>query len=512
MDIVKTLLANRGLKTKKQIEEFFHPTDPADLKTPFDSKPAIRLIKAHIKKGHSIAIYGDYDVDGICSTAILWETLYSQYKNVFPHIPHRESEGYGLSLKGIDHCLEQGAKLIIAVDNGIVAYEQVKYCQDKGCDIIIIDHHEADLPLNTKYVIHNTGFCAAGLAWFFSRDYLAPSPEHLSLVAIATVCDIVPLLGANRSFVKYGLEELNKITRPGLRALFAEAGLEPRTYNLTAYQVGFIIGPRLNAAGRLEHAIDSLRLLCTKDPTRAAGLATSLGRTNRDRQDATLSAVTHALQQMTINDLMTKNDILVAADKSYHQGIIGLVAAKLVEKYHRPAIVISVGEQQSKGSARSVFGFHITNHLRTAEKLLLNIGGHAMAAGFTVENSKLEVLISKLTDIKIDPELLIKKQRIDAVIPLSTINQQLLTRLKEFEPYGLGNPTPIFSTPGVEISDIRRLGKENKHLKFKAGDLEAIWFNASSNLEPKTYNLTYQVEENTWNGQSKLQLLIKDIQ
>ena len=505
MDIIKPLLANRGLKTKKAIEEFWHPTQPEDLKSPFDSKPAIRLIKSHIKKGHKIAIYGDYDVDGICSTAILWETIYSQYKNVFPHIPHRESEGYGLSIAGIDHCLEQGAKLIIAVDNGIVAHELVAYCRKKKCDIIIIDHHEAnDQRLKANCVLHSTSSCAAGLTWLFCRDYLAPSPEHLALVAIATICDIVPLLGPNRSFVKYGLEELNKTKRPGLQALFLEAGIKK---SLGPYEVGFIIGPRLNAAGRLEHAIDSLRLLCTKDPKRARQLAASIGQTNRDRQDATLSAVTHALS--TVSD----TQLIIAADASYHQGIIGLVAAKLVEKYHRPAIAISIGELESKGSARSVPGFHITDHLRTAEKLLVNIGGHAMAAGFTVENSKLETLISKLTTIKIDPKLLVKTQRVDAEIPLTTIDQKLIAQLKEFEPFGLGNLTPVFSTSEVEVFDIRRMGKDNKHLKFTAGGLEAVWFNAPSTwpLAPSTFDLIYQIEENTWNGQTKLQLLIKDV-
>jgi len=519
MDIVKTLLANRGLKTKAQIEQFFHPIPPVDLKTPFDSKPAIQLIKAHIKKGHQIAIYGDYDVDGICSTAIAWETLYSVYKNVFPHIPHRESEGYGLSTKGIDHCLEQGAKLIIAVDNGIVAYDQVAYCRKRKCDIIIIDHHETgSKKLTANCILHSTSSCAAGLTWLFCRDYvLSCHPERsrgipplaslgrddkLELVAIATVCDIVPLLGPNRSFAKYGLEELHRTTRPGLQALFVEAGIKDA---IGPYEVGFIIGPRLNAAGRLEHAIDSLRLLCTKDPKRAQQLAASIGQTNRDRQDATLSAVTHALSAVTTTDL------IIAADKSYHQGVIGLVAAKLVEKYHRPAIAISIGELESKGSARSIPGFHITDHLRTAEKLLVNIGGHAMAAGFTVENSQLEILISKLTSIKIDPKLLVKTQRVDAVVPLSTINYKLSTKLKAFEPFGLGNPTPIFKSSHLSISDSKSVGQTGKHLKFKVGELEAIYFNAPK-LPSNPVDLVYSLEENTWNGQTKLQLLIKDVQ
>src|SRR3989344_2919949 len=360
--IIQKILENRGLKTKKQIDQFFHPTHPTDLPSPFDSTKAVKLINAHIKKGHKIFIYGDYDVDGIFATAILWETLYSQYKNVFPHIPHRRSEGYGLSTAGIDHCLQQGAKLIITVDNGIVANDQVKYCRDHDCDIIIIDHHEVgdSLP-DANVILHSTSTCATGLTWFFCRDFvLSCHPDQakraegsldfarddkLSLVALATICDIVPLLGINRSFVKYGLEELNHTTRPGLLALFDEASLSASPPALSAYQVGFVIGPRLNAMGRLEHALDSLRLLCTKDPGKAHQLAAHLGEVNRARQELTEASVSHAFDQMK-NDQMP--NLIVASDQSYDEGIVGLIAAKLAEKYHRPAIAISIGETSSK--------------------------------------------------------------------------------------------------------------------------------------------------------------------
>ena len=418
-------------------------------------------------------------MDGICSTAILWETLYTDYKNVFPHIPHRESEGYGLSIKGIDHCLEQGAKLIIAVDNGIVAHDQIKYCRKHTCDIIIIDHHEATSQRpEANCILHSTSCCAAALAWFFCRDYLlTPNSELLSLVAIATICDIVPLLGVNRSFAKYGLEELNHTTRPGLLALFREAGLSPNSCLLTPYHLGFIIGPRINAMGRLEHAIDSLRLLCTHKLDQATQLAKLLGETNKLRQDETRSSVDHALGTLDENNLP---DMIIVSDTGYHPGVIGLIAGKLTEKHHRPCVAISIGETESKASCRSVSGFHITDHLRQYGDLLVAVGGHAMAAGFTVSNLNLPKLLKKLTETKIDPKILKKKQRVDAKIPLTAIDQKLIARLKEFEPFGLGNPTPIFSSLRVEISDIRKLGKLGQHLKFKAGDLEAIWFNVPS--------------------------------
>ena len=505
--LTKTLLEKRGLKSKQEIAEFFSPTAPEHIVSPFDSTPALRLIKEHIKKHHKIAIYGDYDVDGICSTAILWETLHQNYSPVFPHIPHRESEGYGLSNKGIDLCLAEGAKLIITVDNGIVADDEVAYCRKNDCDIIIIDHHEPAQKLpDANVILHSTITCAAGLTWFFCRDFQTMNDEptnyeQLSLVSIAVICDIVPLLGVNRSFAKYGLEELNKAQRPGLRALFNEAAIS----KIGTYEVGFIIGPRLNAMGRLEHAIDSLRLLCTRNPKRARGLAMILGETNKARQDQTQSAVRHALDHVDL-----RQSVLMVADVSYPQGVIGLIAGKLAEKYYRPAIAVSVGEVESKASARSIPGFHITEHIRTASHLLLGAGGHAMAAGFTVETGKLAELTTILSQVEIAPELLLRKSRVDAEIPLSTINSELLTMIKSFEPFGLGNPRPVFKTSHVTVSSSKKMGKSLQHTKLQIDGLEAVAFNISE-IPANPVDIEYTVDENTWNDQTKLQLMIKDI-
>lgn len=511
MDIIKTLLASRGLKTKKAIEGFFRPTHPKDIPSPFDSKPAIRLIKAHIKKGHKIAIYGDYDVDGICSTAILWETLYGDYKNVFPHIPHRESEGYGLSFTGIDHCLSQGASLIIAVDNGIVANEQIDYCRQKKCDIIVIDHHEANGQLpNANYILHATSSCATALSWFFCRDYLKThNSELLSLVAVATICDIVPLLDANRSFAKFGLEELNKTQRPGLLALFQQSGLysnDSQLSTLNSYHVGFIIGPRINAMGRLEHAIDSLRLLCTHDLNRAKELAIMLGEANRSRQELTRTSVDHALGQ-TINNQLT--GIMLAADTSYHPGVVGLIAAKMVEKYSRPSLAVSIGDQVSRGSGRSVAGFDLTQFLRKHTKLFGKLGGHAMACGFTLPTTNLPKLAKVLSEAKIDEKLLIKTQRIDAEIPLELVNWDLWFAIQKFQPFGLNNPIPIFKSSKITPKNIKKVGSLGKHIKFTVDNLDCIWFNAQD-ISKNTGDIVYSIEENVYNGNTNLQLVVKN--
>ncbi len=508
-EIVAQLLQNRGLTTRGQVEQFFNPPPPSGLPTPFNSQPAIKLIQKHIQKQNKIAVFGDYDVDGICATAILWETLYHSYPHVFPHIPHRENEGYGLSIKGIDHCLSQGAKLIIAVDNGIVAFDQIDYCKSKDCDIIVIDHHEPSDKLPTPNVLlHSTSACAAGLTWFFCRDLPKPytlHPNTLELVAIATICDLVSLLETNRSFAKHGLVELNRTHRPGLLALFAEAHLS-KPYTLNPYHVGFTVGPRLNAMGRLEHAIDSLRLLCTSNLARAKELAKLLNATNQQRQTETDLSITHAMNQVTNNQL---TGILLSADTSYHPGIIGLIAARLVETYWRPSIVVAISDGQSKGSARSIPGFHITEFFRQHAKLFIDLGGHAMACGFTIPTAKIDDLSRLLASAKIDKKLLVKQQRVDLEIPLTLVNLDLYSKLRLFEPYGLGNPTPVFQSTG-QISDIKTVGRENKHLKFKVDGLDAIWFNATHPLNPIPYTLSYSVEKDTWNGQSKLQLIVKD--
>lgn len=500
----KTLLANRGLTKEDEIEEFFHPTDPEKIESPFDSTPAIQLIKLHIEAGNKIIIFGDYDVDGICSVVILWETLYKDYKNVSPHLPHRETEGYGLTIKGIDHCLKKDAKLIIAVDNGIVAHKEIEYCKEKGCDIIIIDHHEPDDKIaQPNVLLHSTSTSAAGLAWLFCRDYSSANPEQLSLVSIAVICDMVPLVGLNRSFAKYGLQQLNQTKRPGVLALLNEAGIT--TGNLGTYEVGFIVGPRINAMGRLEHAIDSLRLICTNDVQKAQELATLLGRTNKERQDLTTAAVSHALAHVNLD-----NSVLIVADKSYPSGIIGLIASKLAEKYYKPAIAISIGDRESKASARSVSGFHITDHIRTVQDLLVGAGGHAMAAGFTVESAKLDQLIAALAKVEINPEILVRKQRVDAEIPVSAINYELYTMIQTFAPFGLGNPMPVFKSTNLNVDHVKYVGKEAQHAKLTIDGIEAMAFNTPI-VPHSPVDLAYTVDKNTWNGREKLQLIVKEI-
>ena len=530
-ELIKVLLKNRGLEKKGDIETFFNPPHPDTFTfsqiglQEKSVKKAAELILHHQEKQHPIAIYGDYDVDGLTATAILWETLYKNYKNTFPHIPHRREEGYGLSQKGIDHCLSQGAKLIITIDNGIVAHQEIQYAKSQACDLIVIDHHqpEAKLP-PADVILHSTSTTAAGLSWFFSKylnsDSLQPKTynEQLSLVSISVICDLVPLIGVNRSFAKYGLEELNQTKRPGLLALFEQAGLKQFNHEtvkqLNSYHLGFIIGPRLNATGRLEHAMDSLRLLCTTNTQRAQDLASHLNQVNQIRQDKTKSSSDQAISSFSESELPK---LLVSASNDYDEGIIGLIASKLVETYYRPAVAISIGEEFSKGSARSIPGFHITEHLRNFSAILSAVGGHSMAAGFSLPTSKLDAFINQaisLANKSISDEILVKNIHLDAQVPMDLINLHLLLQLQTFEPFGLGNPRPVFKSLGVPVSDFRRLGSDLRHLKFSAGNLEAIYFSAPAEVESAMTqaDITYSLDLNIFNGRETLQLIIKQLQ
>ncbi len=517
-EIIAHLLEKRGINTPEGISEFLNPRHPSEFSlaevglSKRHISQAVQLVKFHIASGDKIAIYGDYDVDGITSTAILWETLYHVSPHVFPHIPHRRIEGYGLTKKGIDHCLSQGAKLIITVDNGITAREEIAYCRSNGCDTIIVDHHSPpdQLP-NANCIVHSTSTSAAGLSWIFAREFnKAPNNELLSLVAISVVCDLVPLLGLNRSFAKYGLEELNRTHRPGLLALFQLAGITGKP--IGAYEIGFVIGPRLNATGRLEHAIDSLRLLCTTDSERALDLASHLDATNRIRQDLTLRLSESAISQFSSGVLPP---ILVTANPDYDEGIVGLIAARLVEKYYRPSIAINLGEVLAKGSARSIPGIHITELLRTASSLLKSVGGHEMAAGlsFAPENlsAVTDKLISECTKL-ITPDLFVRQRQVDADIPLSASSLDLQKQLSVFAPFGLGNPRPVFSSV-ARLTYPRRIGKDNRHLKFYADNLEAIYFNAPFDMVFPDFpaKIYYSLDANTFSGIPKLQLIIKEV-
>jgi single-stranded-DNA-specific exonuclease len=537
-NIIKILLENRGLTDKKVIKEFLYPKlenitienvgiDKKQLKKAMD-----RIYQA-IKNHEQIIIYGDYDVDGITGTAILWETLNNMKAKVLPYLPNRIDEGYGLSVKGIENIRSKipDVKLIITVDNGIVANEAASYAKEQGIDVIITDHHTIDAKLPQAIaIVHTTKMCGAGIAWLLAQhfkkkngEYNIDHDEHLELATLGTVADLVPLTGANRTIVKFGLEKISHTRRPGLIELFKQAGIEKEVFGV--YEIGFLIAPRLNAAGRIESAIDSLRLICTNNKGKAQILAEQLEVTNRERQFLMKQAAEHAILSVKMQDSLKK--ILIVAHESYQQGVIGLVAGKLVEEYYRPSIVISKGEKYSKASARSITGFNIIEFLRSMPEYFINVGGHPMAAGFTIETEKIIVFKQALettAEKLLNAETLTKSLRIDCDLPFEAITKEFYADLQQLAPFGMANPEPIFATRKVIVDNLRILGKEGKHLKLTVSQslhpqekivLEAIAFNmgelAREIKTGDTIGLSYAIDENTWNGNTKLQLKVKDL-
>ena len=514
-DIKKTLLKNRNIKNER---EFFNPPDPYTIQLKAlgiketATKKAIDRIKFAKKHKEQVVVYGDYDADGICATAILWEALHEYGLDVLPHIPDRFSEGYGINADSLINLKSKfiNLGLIVTIDNGIVAYEGIKKAKELGIDVIVIDHHaKGTKKLGTSYILHSTKVCGSGLAYFFAKEL--GHEGGLELAAIGTIADQMPLTGINRSIVKYGLKELENSKRPGLRELLMNAEVK----KVGTYEVNYIIAPRLNAMGRLAHALDSLRLLCTKKEDKAQELSNLLTKTNLERQRIVDVVVKH-----TNESGVSENKVIVLAHESYHEGVIGLVAGKLVEEFYRPAIVISRGEKISKASARSISGFDIISTIRNLSHLILEGGGHPMAAGFTIETKNIEKFtkeINKIADKLLTNELLEKKLKIDCEINFEEINPELVEWVKAFEPFGNGNYPPVFVSHKIEIENVRPVGTNGKHLKLKLKQnsisFDAIWFNATASISDlrSPISIAFSIEENVWQSQTTLQFKIKDI-
>lgn len=546
-DIRTHLLVRRGLISESQVTAFLHPPDPTQFTaadvgiddTALDE--AVSRISKAIAQKESIVVYADYDADGITAGTIMWETLRELGAQVMPYIPHRVEEGYGLSQKGIDTIIElYNPTLIVTVDHGITGAEKVAYAQSHGIDVIVTDHHTKGATLPACTIVHTTELCGAGVSWFVSKELRrrysshlsardntnTQNKEHLALAAIGTVADLVPLIGPNRSIVKYGLSALNETERVGLLALIQEAGLP--VGELAVYNISHGLAPRLNAMGRLEHAMDAMRLLCTHQEDKAMLLARKIALTNKDRQQLTVDSALHAKDIVKGRMAPGLPKLLFVADDSYNQGIIGLIAGKLVEEYYRPSIVLAKGEQISKASARSIPGFNIVEAIRSQSDLLIDMGGHPMAAGFTVETknlAELQTRLESLAEEQLTADMMEKMLRVDSEIPLSIAAASLWELLQDFQPFGFGNYEPIFVSRSVRVLLVRSIGKENKHLKLRLGitgshptqaqAVDAVAFNLgamATALQPDTMiDIAYTIDMNAWNGKTTLQLKIKDI-
>jgi single-stranded-DNA-specific exonuclease len=534
--LVVQLLYNRGVTTGEQIDDFLacrlRGDDPFGLA---DMAEAVARIQRAIAAGEKIVVFGDFDADGVTATAVLVQTLRRLGAQVEPYIPHRVDEGYGVSREALALLAQRDARLIITVDCGIRSADEVAFGRQQGLDIIVTDHHTIGERLPPALACINPRrpdsaypfreLSGAGVAYKLAQALLrskaagAPTLEEelLDLVALGTVADLVPLVGENRALVSRGMARLNQPARLGVMALISNAGLRPG--NITATDISFILAPRLNAAGRLDSAHLAYDLLTATDASEAGRLAYRLGQLNRQRQRLTAEAF--ALAQAGLPADVTARHMLFLIDGDVLPGIIGLVAGQLAEAYYRPAVVVCRGERHSRGSARSIPEFHITRALDecSAQGLLVRHGGHAAAAGFTVETERLDDLqqaLSRIAARELAGQDLTPALTIDAVVDLQTLDWAAHALLSRLEPFGYGNSAPVLASYGVEVLDARQVGAEGKHLKITLGDgrqeWDAIAFRMGPCLETLTprIDVAYRLEANLWNGRLNLQLNVED--
>lgn len=545
-DILKIIYKNRSLTSPETINSFLNPSlNTIDFSVGDIDQVVLRLKQA-IDNKEKIIVYGDYDADGVTATAIMWEVLYKLGGNVKPYIPHREREGYGMSTIGIDNLITtENPNLIVTVDQGISCRNQISYAQSKKIEVIVTDHHHKPslLPENCL-IVHDSRISGAGVAWkvivklislitnesietllnqqFSPNNIRSSALTLLELATIGIVCDLIPLQEESRTIVVHGLKQLRKTNRPGLVALAESANFDLK--DTQCYQIGYIIGPRINAMGRLEHAMDSLRLLCTQNQDKANQLIQKVNLVNDDRKDLTLALINEARKQA---EKQLDHKILILGSQNWNPGVIGLVASRMVEEFYKPTIVWGATPDHSnifKASARSIKGFNIIDAITENNEHLLSYGGHPMAAGLSISPDSLSEFtksIRSTANSKITPDMSNPTIDIDCSIPLQFISESLHSSIQELRPFGISAEEPLFSSEKIKVVELRTLGTENKHLKLKVTDqtaskpYEAIAFgfgSHSAQIRPgQTIDLAYHLDINEWNGKKSIQLKIRDI-
>jgi len=546
------LLVQRGVNTLNEAKTFFRPS-LRDLYDPFmmkDMYKAIARITRAIANKEHILVYGDYDVDGTSAVALVYTFLHSFHKEIDFYIPDRYDEGYGISFKGIDFASETKVKLIIALDCGIKAVEKIAYATGKGIDFIICDHHRpgSEIPaasaiLDPKqpdcpYPYKELSGCGIGFKLIQAYAQVNNIPfenliQYLDLVVISIASDIVDITGENRILAHYGLKLINAHPRPGLEALLRYSAMMKNddgmggcvfSRELTITDLVFMIGPRINAAGRIESGNNSVRLLITKDLDEAKRVAEQINAHNTERKTLDSQATQQAIEMIGCNTTLKSARSTVIYHPDWHKGVIGIVASRLTESYYRPTIVLTLSNGLITGSARSVKDFDIYEAVDACSDLLEHFGGHKFAAGLSLKPENLEsfrnrfeaTVQEKLKGIELVPEV-----EIDATLPLSVINSRFYNVLKQFAPFGPGNMAPLFMTNGVmDAGGSRIVGKNHLklsvvHPEIAGGPFSAIAFQQGEQFglieKQIPFNICYHVEENEWNGAVNLQLNIKDI-
>lgn len=539
--IVATLLYQRGLHDPKDIESFLTSDYRGGLHDPFlmkDMQPAADRVITAINEHEPIAVYGDFDADGVTAVTLLVQVISAMGGDIRPYIPHRVREGYGLNIEAIDRLNAEGVRLLITVDCGISNIDEIAYANTVDLDIIVTDHHTPPEELPQAYAIINPKqigctypykqLVGVGIAFKLVQALVRRGAKMslrgrdlLDVVALGTVTDMGPLNGENRVLVKAGLESVNTTERPGVRALLDDAGLVQG--KIRASDISFTLGPRLNAAGRIDDAVLSYKLLLADDLDAARTLAKSLSEANRQRQ-----GMTREIQELARNKIQVlgkdKNRIIILDDEQYQAGIVGLVAAKLVDEFARPVLLIERGAETSRGSARSVPGFNMIEALTSCGEMFVRYGGHSAAAGFTIATDllpELEAYLLEYVETHLSDELLLATLEIDAETPLETLTWDLLDQLQLLEPFGQANAQPILMSRRVYVASAQAKGFQEQHLKLRITDgeggpsYEAMAFRlghlARHFQQLPWIDIAYTLEANEWNGNRKLQLNIKDL-
>ena len=530
--LIAQLLYNRGLTEPSQLESFI-AVDKCLSGNPLllpDIHRAVARIYRALLSGENIAIYGDFDVDGITATALLVQGLSSLGAKAIPYIPHRLTEGYGLKTAALEKLHQQGISLVITVDCGITAPYEVKKAQRMGLDIVITDHHTplAIIPpaiavVNPKLPNSNYPFselAGVGVAFkllqalFQSIGKEKQLDELIDLVALGTVADVMPLLGENRYLVKQGLKLINATPRLGVREMITQTGLT--SGSLDTESISWVIAPRLNTAGRLEHAMTSYKLLMTDSPQEARDLSIWLEEKNAERQRLTTKVLTKAREQILAEGI---SPLLIAGDEDYPPGIVGLAASRLSEEFYRPAIVIKTGKQICTGSCRSIPEFNIIYALKQCSNLFFHFGGHAQAAGFSLptknlarlKQTLLQLATTELTGVDLRPHL-----DIDVEITLPNLAGDTFPSIQQLAPFGHSNPVPTFLSRGVEVIDCQTMGSSSEHLRLKLKQGGTVWDGVAFRLgnylaeASSPLDIVYNLEVDRWGGEERLRLNILD--
>lgn len=491
--LIARLLANRGIVNKKEASLFLKGTvnDLNDASLMKDMKKAVSIIKGAIEEKKKIVIYGDYDCDGVCSTTILYRTLKKLGANFDYYIPNREDEGYGMNSDRIRKLKSEGAEVILTCDNGISAMEQVEVAKELGLTVIITDHHDipyiekegnrinvvpnSDCVINPKQGNCEYPFkelCGAGVALKFSMELVNAMGRSFSefydlfqYAAIATICDVVELLGENRIIVKEGLKLINNTSSIGLKALIKATGLEGK--EISEYHFGFVLGPCINATGRLETADLSVELLITEDEKYAEELAKKLYDLNVERQELTFDSVESVISKVE-EEITNGEKVILVYDEGIHESIAGIVAGRVRERFNLPAIVMTKGKDMPKGSARSIEGYNMFEELNKCKEYIEKFGGHPMAAGLSVKEENISLLRKALNSkCTLSDEDIIPVIKIDSPLEIKYLDESLVEEIESLRPFGKGNGSPLFAVKNIKVSRVFFIGKEKNFMKFR---------------------------------------------